>query len=125
MQRLQYMMRNFGTPGLANKEFGFDALVTHSHGPIPTPTPEKDVKGFGSECVRSPRRYRCVWMSLFFMGPCEWARSAQDRVLWDGTYDAGGLLQVVAPDVNVRQGRVELHAVREGAQSFTADLIGH
>ena len=46
-------------------------------------------------------------------------------MLRNGTYDAGGLLQAVAPDVNVRQGRVELNAVREGAQSFTADLIGH
>ena len=50
---------------------------------------------------------------------------SRDRVLRNGTYDAGGLLQVVAPDVNVRQGRVELHAVGEGAQTFTADLIGH
>ena len=66
-----------------------------------------------------------VWMSSFFTGPCEWARSTQDRVLRNSTYDAGGLLQEVPPDINVRQGRVEFHAVGEGAQAFTADLIGH
>ena len=64
-------------------------------------------------------------MSSFFMGPCEWARSSRDRVLRNGTYDAGRLLQVVPPDINVRQGCVEFHAVGEGAQAFTADLIGH
>ena len=46
-------------------------------------------------------------------------------MLRNGTYDTGRLLQVVPPDINVRQGRVELHAVGEGAQTFTADLIGH
>ena len=53
------MMRNFGTPGLTNKEFGFKALYYGSFTRTDTDS-EKDVSGLGGECVGSARWYRSV-----------------------------------------------------------------
>ena len=41
------------------------------------------------------------------------------------TYDAGGLFQIVSPDVDVGQRCVGLHGVCKRAQSCAADVVVH